>query len=146
MVKSGPPMPIPGQSRSLLQFTGQSAHVKQEQEEQQQFVAGASYQQGGGGEGLAAANNSNNKNRINLRGGGFHVGNDHDYTSGSSAARKRSYVVADAPTLGYGDNTSIKQEPASATEQGDERRLNISVTGGQSGTTRTVVLTVPKGL
>ena len=51
-------------------------------------------------------------------------------------------MVVDSPTLGCSDNTSSKKEPAAATEQGDERRLNISVTGGQSGTNGTVVLTV----
>ena len=35
---------------------------------------------------------------------------------------------------------------ASASEDDNERRLNVSVAGGQSGKTRTVVLTVPKGL
>ena len=58
--------------------------------------------------------NSSSQIKTRGRGGG---GGDHDYTAGTSGGgggapgggqvRKRSYVVADAPTLGYGNDKNV---------------------------------------
>ena len=138
--------PIPGQSRSLLHFAAPQNNIKEEYPANTQAPT------------QTALENSKNTLLSAFR--------DHDYVVTAAAAapaaakkdKKTSYIVADEPPLGYGDQTlmlghNISQEVVVVTtdsvkkeaEDEDERRLNVSVTGGPSGA-RTVVLHVPKGI
>ena len=83
----------------------------------------------------------------------FMVGNGQRYGRyGPTPAKQKklSYIEADVPTQGYGfaEDTKdgiLKQDDVYVVvEDEDESQLNVNVTG--SGTTRTVVLHVPKDM
>ena len=78
-----------------------------------------------------------NSSQIKTRGRG---GGDHDYTGTSGGGggggapggqvRKRSYVVADAPTLGYGNDKNVVTviQNNKANNKGNDRRKNQDCT------------------
>ena len=132
-VKSGPPI-VPGQSRSLLHFAPQHSQIKQEQQQNQEDIATTDQQQQFANPAAAAAaaqqqQDSLNSSQIKTRGRG---GGDHDYTGTSGGGggapggqvRKRSYVVADAPTLGYGNDKNVVTviQNNKANNKGKDRR------------------------
>ena len=74
-----------------------------------------------------------NSSQIKTRGRGGGGGGDHDYTGTSGGGgggapggqvRKRSYVVADAPTLGYGNDKNVVTviQNNKANNKGKDRR------------------------
>ena len=75
-----------------------------------------------------------NSSQIKTRGRGG--GGDHDYTGTSGGGggapggqvRKRSYVVADAPTLGYGNDKNVVTviQNNKANNKGNDRGKNFS--------------------
>lgn len=128
--------PMPGQSRSLLQFT---PTIKEEYDSASSPAPAVS------------------ENKI-IKDSPFH---DHDYFmvgTAENAAKKRKispYIEADVPPQGYGfvsendikdqNFMDLSEEVYVVVEDESESQLNVNVTGSGSGT-RTVVLHVPKDI
>lgn len=112
--------PMPGQSRSLLQFP----QIKQEIADEVVVPAAA----------------VDEKHII--------PHNDHDYFAHhktefyTNEAKFKNYIVDDVPPEGYGPSVEVKMEY----EHNEDRELNVNVTSGGEGVMRTVVLHVPKDI
>ena len=134
--------PMPGQSRSLLQF---NPTIKEE------FNVNDNAK-------VAAVNIKTEAAEVDTMSSPFH---DHDYfmvgqfgqdAEPRSKRQKLSpYIEADVPPQGYGYDTkdgllldTSKEDVFVVLEDEDESQLNVNVTG--SGPTRTVVLHVPKDM
>lgn len=134
--------PMPGQSRSLLQF---NPTIKEEFNVNENTM-----------DTKTPTINIKTEAEAEVMSSPFH---DHDYFmvgqgagSGSMHQNKKfSYIEADVPPQGYGYDTkdgilldTSKDDVFVVLEDENESKLNVNVTG--SGTTRTVVLHVPKDM
>jgi len=139
--------PLPGQSRSLLQF---APTIKDEFNVASENAATP-----------VVVDNKNVINKIKEEVDSSSPFHDHDYFVVKSAEpplrkkQKISYIEADVPPQGYGfvdagdkagGNLKFENDVYVVVEDDSESQINVNVTGGSENGMRTVVLHVPKDL
>jgi len=135
-----PPVVLPGQSRSLLQFTQDNTHTIADLND---FVNEEEVK----AEPVSIDVDDINEPVLPAKGSVSPPQMDHDYagtlyTLPSSAPIKmepgKAWIEEDAPPMGYGSALKTREE--------EDRQVNVNVTSAAGQGTRTVVLQIPKGI
>jgi len=133
-----PPVVLPGQSRSLLQFTQDTTHTTIA--DLNDFVNEEEVK----AEPVSIDIEDSNEPVLPAKGSVSPPQMDHDYagTLYSSAPIKmepgKAWIEEDAPPMGYGSALKTREE--------EDRQGNVNVTSAAGQGTRTVVLQIPKGI
>lgn len=135
-----PPVVLPGQSRSLLQFTQDNTHTIADLND---FVNEEEVK----AEPVSIDVDDIDEPVLPAKGSVSPPQMDHDYagtlyTLPSSAPIKmepgKAWIEEDAPPMGYGSALKTREE--------EDRQVNVNVTSAAGQGTRTVVLQIPKGI